>query len=1040
MILLTTGWLFVRGQGCVNADFSSGDFTGWVGRTGSCCPINVGATGIVNGRHTIMTGAGTDPIACNDIELVAPGYQFSARLGNSNTGCEGERLSYTYNVTAATSLFIYNYAVVLEDPGHGPADQPRFEIRVLNSNGQLISPQCGYYSVTAAANIDGFRSCGGVRYRAWTPVGIDLSAFVGQNITIEFSTGDCGQCGHFGYAYIVGECNPLEIEVDYCPSNSSSAVLTAPPGFDYQWSTGQTTREITVQNPSNGTPYSCTLTAVTGCQVTLNAVINATAVNTNFSYPASCPGDVIPFTDLTTTNIGNVISWDWNFGDGSTSAIQNPTHSYPHSGFYNVSLTATTDNGCWAVHTTTVDVNPIPNTAFTAPPVCDQNPTQFINTTLFPPTIGSWTWNFGDGSAPDNVNWATTHTYSAPGTYNATLTAYSQNGVCSNSVTHPVTVAPLPQPSFTAPSVCFGYPVDFSNTSVGNITNVNWDFGDNSPPVYTLSATHNYISPGTYNATLTVTTPDGCTDSITQPVTVSPSPQSFFDFDNVCFGTAVNFENNSILPPNGTIQNWLWDFGDGSNPNSVTWEPAHNYTNAGVFDVTLITYSPNLACSDTLVDSVRVYAMPIPDFTFENVCFGEPMQFASTSVGEISSWKWEFGDGTSPNLNQAISHTYSAAGTYTVRLTVTSIYGCQTYIEQDVTVYPAPSVSFTADPVCHESASVFNSTASVASPASIVSYQWDFGDGSPIGLGSNTDHTYAFAGNINATHTVTTSDGCVGSASQTVVVNPNPVVAFNGEPREGCSPLCVDFQELSGISSGYNASWSWDFGDGSGTPEQNTQHCFENAGATQTAKFTVSLTVTSNDGCVTITEKPDYVSVFPTPVSRFDLTPRNTSIIFPTIKFEDNSIGATYWAWEFGDDQAINTSGLQNPVYTYMEPGTYTITQIVYNDFECSDTSKALITVTPAFTIYIPSVFTPNNDQLNDRFNPRGVGIVEFKMLIYDRWGDEIFNTEDLNEGWGGDVRRNGRLVETEHYVYVIEVVDINGEFHQYRGRVMVLR
>jgi len=247
-------------QGCDNADFSSNSFVNWVGRTGSCCGISTPTAGIVNGRHTIMSGTSTDPVACDQISVVAPGYTTSARLGNSNVGAEAERLSYTYLVTAQNALFTYSYAVVFEDPGHSISEQPRFEIRVLNAGGQLVSPQCGFYQVTAAANISGFRDCGGVRYRAWTPVGIDLSAYVGQNITIEFSTGDCALGGHFGYAYIVGECNPLEIQVDYCPSNSDQAILTAPKGFDYLWSTGQTTQQITLNNPPNGAGYSCTLT------------------------------------------------------------------------------------------------------------------------------------------------------------------------------------------------------------------------------------------------------------------------------------------------------------------------------------------------------------------------------------------------------------------------------------------------------------------------------------------------------------------------------------------------------------------------------------------------------------------------------------------------------------------------------------------------------------------------------------------------------------------------------------------------------------
>ncbi|MCF8465029.1 MAG: PKD domain-containing protein [Flavobacteriales bacterium] len=1044
VFLVQTIWLLphlgLAQQGCTNADFGTGNFTGWVGRTGSCCGINTPNTGIVNGRHTIMTGNATDPIACDDISVVAPGYANSARLGNSGSGCEAERLSYTYNVTQQSALFIFQYAVVLEDPGHSVADQPRFEIRVLNAAGQVISPQCGFYQVTAAANISGFRSCGGVRYRAWTPVGIDLSGFIGQNITIEFTTGDCGLCGHFGYAYIVAECNPLEISVDYCPANSNDAVLTAPIGFDYQWSNGQTTREITVPNPTSGVQYSCTLTAVTGCVVTLNATINATTVNTDFSHPAACPGDDIPFTDNTTTNIGNIVSWDWNFGDGTVSNLQNPSHIYPQSGLYNVSLTTTTDNGCYASHTTTVDVNPIPMTNFSAPEVCDQNATQFINTTLFPPTIGSWSWDFGDGTASDNVNWSSSHTYSAPGTYDATLTAYSQNGVCTSSITNQVVVAPLPIPDFSYANVCFGDPVIFQNTSVGNVTNVNWNFGDNTPPIYTLAANHYYISPGTYDVQLTVTNQNGCSDSITQVAVVSPSPQSFFDFENVCFGDPVVLENNSILPPNGNIQNWEWDFGDGSPINSNTWAPQHDYQSDGVFDITLITYSPNLMCSDTLVDSVRVYSTPIPNFTFENVCFGEATPFISTSTGEISSWKWEFGDGTSPNLNQAVNHVYAAAGTYTVRLSVTTIYGCDAFIEQQVSVYPSPSPSFIASEVCHLDSTSFFSTSTVDNPSTIATYNWNFGDLSPAGSGQSTYYTYPNAGVINVKHTVTTSEGCIDSVSQAVTVNPNPIVQFAVDVSEGCSPLCVQLQELAGIESGYNQSWIWDFGDGDGSPEQNPQHCFENNRTDITKPFDVRLTVTSDKGCVSERVNNAFVRVYPTPRAGFESNPYRTTILFPTIKFRDESQGANYWAWDFGDNQVINTSGLQNPNYEYLATGTYTVTQIVYNDFECSDTTEGVITVTPSFTIYIPSAFTPNNDFINDRFYVKGVGIVEFKMWIYNRWGDEIHYSEDINEGWGADTRNNERLVENDTYVYVVEVIDINGAYHRYTDRVQVLR
>jgi gliding motility-associated-like protein len=1031
----------LHAQTCDNADFGTGDFTNWVGRTGSCCAINTPTAGIVNGRHTIMVGNGTDPNACNDITVVAPGYTQSARLGNAQVGAQGERLLYTYGVTAETSLFIYRYAVVMEDPGHTPAQQPRFEIRVLNAGGQVISQQCGYYQVTAAANIAGFRSCGAVRYRAWTPVGIDLSGQIGQNVTIEFSTGDCSLGGHYGYAYIVGECSPLEIQVDYCPSNSNQAILTAPSGFDYQWSTGQTTQQITITDPPNGSVYSCTLTAVTGCQVTLNANITSTAVVAGFNYPPPCPGVPIQFTDESTSNIGNLISWNWNFGDGNTSTDRNPIHTYALSGLYTVTLTAQTDAGCFDTYSTTVNVNPFPQAGYTVPTVCDGSPSQFINTTLFPPTIGSWEWDFGDGSAPNTTEWNPLHPYAVPGTYNTRFIARSQNGVCTDTVEVVTTVAQLPIASFDMEDVCFGEDVVMTNTSQGAISNFRWEFGDNSPPSFFQNTTHSYITPGTYDVTLEIVNQQGCGGTVTQSVTVSPSPISNFSFTNVCQGQPMPFTNSSTIPPAGnTIGSWVWDFGDGTAPNTSTWEPQHTYNAAGVYDVMLITRSQDMVCNDTLIDSVRVYALPLVGFTFEDVCDGKPVQFTNLSAGEIDNWKWEFGDNTPPNFNANISHTYPGPGTYTVQLTVTTIYGCSDFMTGDVTVHPSPTVAFTSNTVCQGDTTTLWSGATVPAPGTITNLGWNLGDGSPPRSGNSVSHLYGFAGNFNVKHMVMTSEGCIDSLSQPVTVHPNPIVDFAGEPTEGCAPVCVDFYELSGISTGFNETFVWDFGDGSGIAQQNPSHCYLNPTTNVVDRWTVTLSVTSNQGCSTTRTKNNYITTYPLPIARFDVLPRNTSILFPNINFTDMSIDAVQWLWNFGDEQVNNTSNLQHPRYTYLDSGEYVITQIVFNEHGCTDTTNYKIIVSPAFTVYIPNTFTPDDNGVNDVFLVKGTGIIDFEMSIFNRWGQQIFFSDDIEKGWSGDVDGNGDIVQIGTYVYAVRVRDIFGEDHWHHGRVNVLR
>src|SRR6185436_18417829 len=197
-VIIITGMHAQQTSICTNSDFELADFSYWTGSTGTCCPVNANIPGIVTGRHTIMSGSGEDPISLGLIPFVPPGGgNYTARLGNGHTGAEAEQLSYAFTVSPDNALFVYRYAVVLEDPGHSPADQPRFSIRVFDQTGMAIT--CGTYDVVSSANIPGFINNGTIRIKPWATVGIELSSYVGQTVTIEFTTADCALGGHFGY-------------------------------------------------------------------------------------------------------------------------------------------------------------------------------------------------------------------------------------------------------------------------------------------------------------------------------------------------------------------------------------------------------------------------------------------------------------------------------------------------------------------------------------------------------------------------------------------------------------------------------------------------------------------------------------------------------------------------------------------------------------------------------------------------------------------------------------------------------------------------
>lgn len=283
LLAITTFSFYAFPQNCQNVDFEEGTFNGWSGFTGynpgggQIAQVNV--PGFVVTRHTIMSTPGFDPYSNGQLSVISPyGGSYSVRLGNDNVGAEAERLSKTILITPQNTSLVYEYAVVFEDPQHDIEDQPRFELNILDQNGNPIPDPCFNYSVTAASNLPGYQQGpDDVYFRVWTPVALDLSAYVGQAITVEFTTYDCAIGGHFGYAYFDARCTKLEIIKSNCDSNQ--VIISVPPGFvSYLWSTGATTQSIVLNNPPLGAEYSVTATSETGCQTTLSLVITGDSI------------------------------------------------------------------------------------------------------------------------------------------------------------------------------------------------------------------------------------------------------------------------------------------------------------------------------------------------------------------------------------------------------------------------------------------------------------------------------------------------------------------------------------------------------------------------------------------------------------------------------------------------------------------------------------------------------------------------------------------------------------------------------------------
>ncbi len=426
---------------CKNSGFEKMSLQGWTGAYGTCTnpgatagfrtgPVNEGLT-----RHTVVTRGHFDTLITT-LPVVPPnGGDYAVRLGNSNNNSQAEQLSYSVVINPDNTNFIYQYAVVFEDPAHPEENQPFFSIN-MKINGKVID--CATYEVRAKPGLDGFKNGGlspgnpgtapeslqnttpaQMYYKEWTTVNIPLIDYLGQTAVITFTTKDCNQGGHFGYAYIDAKCEPLEILKDtnlYC--NHDTVTLKAPNGFvTYRWSTGETTQTIEVTK--KGT-YTVTCTTVSGCVIVLtNKILIEEPPIPNFTWEFNCKDSIVTFTDASTPVNGNpILKWVWSFGDGDSAFVKNPKHKYTFSGDFNVTLTLFTEGGCSSdtMITLPIDVfmpQGLPNAIDTIR-LCEKE-TLFLQSDSIPLTKYEWTGPNGFSSneidpikeniAPKDTGW-----------------------------------------------------------------------------------------------------------------------------------------------------------------------------------------------------------------------------------------------------------------------------------------------------------------------------------------------------------------------------------------------------------------------------------------------------------------------------------------------------------------------------------------------------------------------------------------------------------------------------------------------------------
>jgi PKD repeat protein len=649
------------------------------------------------------------------------------------------------------------------------------------------------------------------------------------------------------------------------------------PIVNWHWNFGETAADTSnLQNPSYIYStlgiYTVTLivTSQSGCQDTATKIIqvfgNPTA---SFSYTAKpCDNNAVYFQDSSYGQQATIVGWNWQFGPGNFSTLQNPVYNfYAPDSCYHVRLIITDNRGC--VDTLVSDSVCVPanfNFMFQAPNTCFGDTTFFIPQILAPAgdSLIFFKWDFGE-PASGIYNTSTqrfpSHRYSTPGTYTVKLESTDLYN-CPLVKFASLVVYPLPVPQFSFTSGVCDSTINFNEISTGsgsNLTTWIWDFGDGTiDTLYSAASadtSHLYLNPGLYTVGLTVVNARGCSNVVVDSnVLVKPCLNAEFELIDtlICQNNMLSFADSSFsgLP----TTEWYWDFGDGTDTTyySSTNPVNHIFRSAGTFFVKLKIFTDvaGQQISDSTIVKVIVSPTPLPDFSYGVVCYLQTAEFTNmTSLNgtKIKDYSWTFGEPTSaPNDTTSIknpSHLYNAPGTYDVKLVAQNTIGCVDSVQKVLTVYGLPDANYNYSLSCAGDKTAFNDL-SVVAIAPLVSWDWTYLNSSNEIVGrediQNPDFIFETPGNYLVNLMVRDTNGCFDTINQNITTWSIPSSIYSYQDN---------FNDVQGQLQFTNGSidatkYYWTFGNGDESYAKDPVAFYQNDG-----KYQITLITWNENEC-----------------------------------------------------------------------------------------------------------------------------------------------------------------------------------------------
>lgn len=840
---------------------------------------------------------------------------------------------------------------------------------------------------------------------------------------------------------------------------------SAPTGSITSWSwdfTNDGVEDKNDQNPLYSFPkqgiYPVRLTIKQGpCEATIakDVIVDAGPKLVITNPKAVCAPDRVDITTAAiTTGSTNVSTLSYWQDVNCTVTLNNPNMIGASGTYY---IKAVSALGCVDIKPVIVTIDPIPVLSITNPPaVCFPNTVDITAASI---TVGST----GGGTFTYWTNAAATNPLIAPNAINTSGTYYikiTSAGGCSDINPVSVTINPLPIADAGIDiATCSGLTTGNIGATVVANQSYSWlpitglSEAQIANPTVTITNSGNMPELITY--TLTVTNTNTNCKAV-DDITVTINPQPILTITNplpTCYPNTVNITTAMVTAGStggGTLSYWV---------DALATIPLINPTAINASGTYYIK-SINTNCVDIKPVTVTINPLPIatagPDV---EICTGTSAMLGTSPILD-NTYLWQLVDNTfakglsnnsiaNPSVS-LINGGSTPTTTIYVLKTTNSLTGCSSTDTVNVIVNALATANAGSNQsVCVGSTIKLNGTIG----GSAIAGTWSGGAGTYNPSNTNLQAAYTptkaeyATGFVKLTLTTDDPNGPCTIASSDVLINfyKDPVVNFAIDAPNGCLGKCVNFFDSSTVSGGDIVSLEWNFGDGSPNGKgKKALHCY-----TQSGVYDITLTTISNHGCKSNLVKPKLIEIFQKPKAEFLPTPNPTTILDTKVTLlNKSSKDVVYWNYTFGDGTGVD-SLTASPVHMYLPktPATYLATLLVKNADGCVDTVSHEIIIHPEFTFYIPNAFSPNDDGVNDIFLGRGIGIKKYNFWIFDRWGNLIFNTEDINEGWnGGSTSSKDNIIDgtegclQDVYVWKVRVIDLIGKIHDYKGIVTLIK